>query len=225
MVIMHATVRGKSISSNSIEWKLTTVFFLDKTRIRARFALIELAVNSCHNGRRDEPAHLGGKMVQQNSSISTVFSDECIKLGSWKDIFLAHVVGKANTEIFENLLRYLSQFVATNENQCAYFCFVSKEAKVPDSGARQAVAEGLAQLDLVATAVVLEKAKGFWGAAALGFMSAVQSKAKQGYPLKNFGSLDDAASWFSQVTNERNGWSIRPNEISSIVNAFVEKPN
>lgn len=154
--------------------------------------------------------------------IKKIHSDNVLALGSYKDLFICFVTGKLDEMSIRPLINHATDFSKTHSN-VGYICFVSKSSKVPDSQTRKKLTEFMAGASFVASVVIIESAKGFWGAAALGFMSALQSSARQSYPNKNFGTLEEASKWFANQTQQRGGWTLTSADISAAVESFVDQ--
>lgn len=101
---------------------------------------------------------------------------------------------------------------------------VEPGAPLPDSDARETIAKFLraASDHLVVSAVVFE-GEGFRGAAVRGVVTGLTMLARQSYPHRVFGTIDEAAPWYASHSPEE--WRMMPSMLVAGVNdlrALVE---
>ena len=159
-------------------------------------------------------------MAMKKWDIKKIYSDSVFAFGAHQNFLIGFVRGKMEIEHAKLFNKHMGHFCDNHSNP-GYFGVVSQSAGVPSSQARKVISEGMKSFDFVATTVVIEAAKGFWGAAALGFMSALQVSARQSYPNKNFGDFNEATNWFARTTREKGNWTLSQADIESIVKEFI----
>jgi hypothetical protein len=130
------------------------------------------------------------------------YLDEDIGIGTAKDVFV--VVWRERTTL-ETVARACSEFQSYANSwgrELAMMVVVEEHAKMPDPGAREAIASFLATAsDKLVIAALVYEGQGFVAASIRGVVIGLTLLARQPYPYRVFASVGEAAQWFFENEN------------------------
>jgi hypothetical protein len=136
-----------------------------------------------------------------NATIIKADKDHCCAI--WKNILIFVWRGATKPEIVDEHRRYVENHVAKARGPLSIFVITEPQVEIPDSVTR----EKLAALMLAAApvgrgAALVYEGSGFRGAAVRGIATVLNALARQPYPYKSFGTVEEGANWLVPVHSD-----------------------
>ncbi len=144
-------------------------------------------------------------------------------IGTWGDVLIMVWRGQANTESATAFARELARFASTREEGIGLISIILKSASIPKADARKVMANVLGETRIAVSTAVME-GSGFRASAVRGFVQGLSMLARNDYPHKVFGTIDESGKWFANTAIERApAWDLSPTAAIAVMNSFLKK--
>ena len=142
--------------------------------------------------------------MAENATILKADKDHCCAI--WRNVIIFVWRGVTRPEAVDEHRAYIEGHVAKRRGPLSLFVITEPQSEMPDSVTRQKLAALLQAAGPVGCgAALVYEGTGFRGAAVRGVATVLNALAKQAFPYKSFGSVEEGAAWLGAVHTDANG--------------------
>lgn len=139
---------------------------------------------------------MGDGMAEQGL-VELVYSNADLAVGTSGNLFFVVWKKETNTEGMNALRARFDAFSASRGKEVGLITVVAASAPMPEPGPKQALATWMSDVSpKIVVSTLLVEGTGFAAASARFVVTSLTMLAKQAFPHRVFGSIEDAAVWF-----------------------------
>jgi hypothetical protein len=152
----------------------------------------------------------------ENASILKADKDHCCAM--WRNIMIFVWRGATKADTVDEHRRYVDNHIAKARGPLSIFVVTEPQVEIPDSATREKLAALLqAAAPVGRGAALVYEGAGFRGAAVRGIATALNALARQPYPYKSFGTVEEGANWLVPIHADAKSGPMRAADLVGVV--------
>jgi hypothetical protein len=152
----------------------------------------------------------------ESATILRADKDHCCAI--WRNIMIFVWRGVTRPETVDEHRKYIEGHIAKGRGPLSLFVITEAQVEIPDGATREKLAALLQAAGPVGRgAALVYEGAGFRGAAIRGVATVLNALARQAFPYKSFGSVEEAASWLTPIHADGKTGTIRPADLVSVI--------